>query len=293
MVMDGCCLAADDETTGPDPVRIDRKATAGDRDPGAAADRETIIEADNLEKWFGAHKVLDGVSLEANRGDVIAIVGSSGSGKSTLLRCMNLLETPDAGSLRFRGEQIAFDGAPHERARRKQVERLRSQVGMVFQAFNLWDHRTVLENLMEGPRFVLGLSRREAADRARAYLAKVGLSGKENAYPAHLSGGQQQRVAIARALAMAPHAILFDEPTSALDPELVGEVLRVMRQLAAEGTTMVIVTHEMAFARDVASRLVFLQGGRVAAQGAPRDLFGGGAPQRLRDFLSGGGERAP
>lgn len=258
-----------------------------------AAPREAVIEVRGLTKRFGDQQVLKGVSLGANRGDVISIIGSSGSGKSTLLRCMNLLETPDAGTLSFRGEVISFDASRPRKADRRKIERLRSQLGMVFQRFNLWDHRTVLENLTEGPRYVLGLSRREAVERAREHLAKVGLGGKESAYPSHLSGGQQQRVAIARALAMNPQAILFDEPTSALDPELVGEVLKVMRQLAADGCTMVIVTHEMAFAREVANRVIFLQEGSVEAQGSPAELFSGKGSKRLAQFLSAGmGERA-
>lgn len=247
-----------------------------------------IIEVQRLTKRFGRHPVLKGVSLAADRGDVVVIIGSSGSGKSTLLRCMNLLERPDSGTLRFRGEAISFGAEGAGRADFRQIERMRSQLGMVFQRFNLWDHRTVLENLMEGPRYVLGLSKREAAERAREFLAKVGLSAKEDAYPAHLSGGQQQRVAIARALTMDPQAILFDEPTSALDPELVGEVLKVMRQLAAEGRTMVMVTHEMVFARDVASRVIFLQDGAIEAQGAPGELFSDKGSKRARQFLSGG-----
>jgi ABC-type histidine transport system ATPase subunit len=250
-----------------------------------------IVEATGLTKWFGEHQVLKGVSLVANRGNVIAIIGSSGSGKSTLLRCMNLLETSDGGTLTFCGQEIAFGAGRSRKANLKQIEHMRSRLGMVFQRFNLWDHRTVLENLTEGPRYVLGLSRRDAADRAREYLAKVGLSGKEDAYPAHLSGGQQQRVAIARALTMDPQAILFDEPTSALDPELVGEVLRVMRQLANEGRTMIIVTHEMAFARDVASRMIFLHDGVIEAQGSPEDVLDGGS-QRVRKFLGRGAEAA-
>jgi len=251
-----------------------------------------IVEATGLTKRFGDHHVLKGVSLLANRGDVIAIVGSSGSGKSTLLRCLNLLEMPDSGALRFCGQTISFGaGQGRKKANLKQIEHMRSRLGMVFQRFNLWDHRTVLENLTDGPRYVLGLSRRDAADRAREYLAKVGLSGKEDAYPAHLSGGQQQRVAIARALTMDPQAILFDEPTSALDPELVGEVLKVMRQLANEGRTMVIVTHEMAFARDVASRMIFLHDGTIGAQGSPEDVLDGGS-QRVRKFLGRGAEAA-
>lgn len=255
--------------------------------------RETIVDARNLAKQFGGHQVLKDVSLAADRGDVVAIIGSSGSGKSTLLRCMNLLEIPDSGTLSFRGEAISFGSGRNGKPNLKQIDRLRSQLGMVFQRFNLWDHRTVLENVMEGPRYVLGLPRQEAAERAREQLAKVGLDGKESFYPAHLSGGQQQRVAIARALAMNPQAILFDEPTSALDPELVGEVLKVIRQLAADGCTMLIVTHEMAFARDVASRMIFLQHGAIEAEGSPGDLFSSNSSKRVRQFLSCGAETYP
>src|SRR5690606_20410045 len=246
--------------------------------------RENILEAIELRKQFGGQQVLKGVSLQAQRGDVIAIVGSGGSGKSMLLRCINLLETPDSGILKFRGEDIPL-GSRLDRTNRKKVEQIRSRVGMVFQQFNLWGHRSVVENLTEAPRFVLGISKKEAIERARMHLAKVDLSGKETAYPAHLSGGQQQRIAIARALCMNPQAVLFDEPTSALDPELVGEVLKVMRQLASEGCTMVIVTHEMAFAREVANHLVFLHHGLIEAQGSPREFFNGAGSERLNRFL--------
>jgi ABC-type histidine transport system ATPase subunit len=259
-------------------------SSAGRR--GVAAS-EAIVEARDIKKRLGGHEVLKGVSLTARRGDVIAIIGPSGSGKSTLLRCLNLLEIPDSGSLAFRGEQI-FNGRHGGLPQRKQLDRFRAQVGMVFQRFNLWDHRTALENVTEGLCHVLGMARRAAKERAERCLAKVGLAGKENAYPAHLSGGQQQRVAIARALAMNPHVILFDEPTSALDPEIIGEVLQVIRQLASEGCTMMIATHEMAFAREVASHLIFLQDGAIHAEGAPKDLLSGNGPQRLIQFMNGG-----
>ena len=223
-----------------------------------------------MRKRFGVLEVLKGISLTANDGDVISILGSSGSGKSTFLRCINLLETPDAGVVTVAGETIKMrrraDG-PAEPADRRQVDRIRSELGMVFQSFNLWSHLTVLENLIEAPVHVQKRPRAECVEEAHALLAKVGIGDKANHYPAHLSGGQQQRAAIARALAMRPKVMLFDEPTSALDPELVGEVLRVMRALAEEGRTMLVVTHEMAFARDVSSRVMFLHQGLVEAEG--------------------------
>ena len=225
------------------------------------------LTVDKMHKSFGELEVLKGVSLTANDGDVISILGSSGSGKSTFLRCINLLETPDKGVVTVAGETIKMrqrrDGRA-EPADRRQVDRIRSELGMVFQSFNLWSHLTVLENLIEAPVHVQKRPRAECIEEARALLAKVGMSDRENYYPAHLSGGQQQRAAIARALAMRPKVMLFDEPTSALDPELVGEVLRVMRALAEEGRTMLVVTHEMSFARDVSTP------GDVPASGAGR-----------------------
>ena len=233
------------------------------------------LTVDGLRKRFGALEVLKGISLTANDGDVISILGSSGSGKSTFLRCINLLETPDEGVVdrRRRSDQ---DAPPRATARpspadRRQVDRIRSELGMVFQSFNLWSHLTVLENLIEAPLHVQKRPRAECVEEARALLAKVGIADKRNSYPAHLSGGQQQRAAIARALAMRPKVMLFDEPTSALDPELVGEVLRVMRALAEEGRTMLVVTHEMGFARDVSTRVMFLHQGLVEAEGEPDD----------------------
>ncbi|AIO43246.1 MULTISPECIES: ABC transporter ATP-binding protein [Burkholderia] len=243
----------------------------------------------NIHKSFGDHHVLKGISLDAHEGDVISILGASGSGKSTFLRCLNLLETPDDGSVALAGEELAMkrarDGKLHPRDRR-QVDRIRSQLGMVFQNFNLWSHMTVLDNLVEGPLRVQKRSRAEAVEEAEALLARVGLADKRGYYPAHLSGGQQQRVAIARALAMHPKVMLFDEPTSALDPELVGEVLRVMRSLAEEGRTMLVVTHEMGFARHVSNRVMFLHQGEVDTDGTPDEVFGGQTSERFRQFVS-------
>jgi octopine/nopaline transport system ATP-binding protein len=243
-----------------------------------------------MRKRFGAHEVLKGVSLTAEVGDVISILGSSGSGKSTFLRCINLLETPDDGVVSVAGETLEMrtrrDGR-REAADRRQLERIRSELGMVFQSFNLWSHMTVLENLVEAPIHVQKRPRREAVEEARALLDKVGIGDKASYYPAHLSGGQQQRAAIARALAMRPKVMLFDEPTSALDPELVGEVLRVMRKLAEEGRTMLVVTHEMGFARDVSNRVVFLHQGLVEAEGPPAQLFEGGSnSERFAKFIA-------
>ncbi|WP_175884752.1 ATP-binding cassette domain-containing protein [Burkholderia sp. BCC0044] len=243
----------------------------------------------NIHKSFGDHHVLKGISLDAHEGDVISILGASGSGKSTFLRCLNLLETPDDGSVALAGEELAMkrarDGKLHPSDRR-QVDRIRSQLGMVFQNFNLWSHMTVLDNLVEGPLRVQKRSRAEAVEEAEALLARVGLADKRGYYPAHLSGGQQQRVAIARALAMHPKVMLFDEPTSALDPELVGEVLRVMRSLAEEGRTMLVVTHEMGFARHVSNRVMFLHQGEVDTDGSPDEVFGGQTSERFRQFVS-------
>src|SRR6201984_146512 len=243
----------------------------------------------DMRKRFGALEVLKGISLTANDGDVISILGSSGSGKSTFLRCINLLEIPDEGVVTVAGETIKMrrrrDGRA-EPADRRQVDRIRSELGMVFQSFNLWSHLTVLENLIEAPVHVQKRPRAECVEEARALLAKVGIADKWSHYPAHLSGGQQQRAAIARALAMRPKVMLFDEPTSALDPELVGEVLRVMRQLAEEGTTMLVVTHEMAFAREVASHVIFLHQGRIEEEGPPAQVFGKPKSESCRPFLA-------
>ncbi|TKC86069.1 ATP-binding cassette domain-containing protein [Trinickia terrae] len=243
----------------------------------------------NIHKSFGDHHVLKGISLDAHEGDVISILGASGSGKSTFLRCLNLLETPDEGSVALAGEELAMKRARDGKLQpkdRKQVDRIRSQLGMVFQNFNLWSHMTVLDNLIEGPLRVQKRSRAEAVEEAEALLARVGLADKRGHYPAHLSGGQQQRVAIARALAMHPKVMLFDEPTSALDPELVGEVLRVMRSLAEEGRTMLVVTHEMGFARHVSNRVMFLHQGEVEADGTPDEVFVGLKSERFKQFVS-------
>ncbi len=250
---------------------------------GAAA-----LVVDDLHKSFGPLEVLKGVSLTARDGDVIAMIGSSGSGKSTFLRCINLLEVPDSGTITLRGETIRMvegrhGGRPEDR---RQVDRLRTRLGMVFQQFNLWSHMTVLENVIEAPVHVLKRPKAEAVESALALLDKVGIADKRDHYPSHLSGGQQQRAAIARALAMEPEVMLFDEPTSALDPELVGEVLRVIRQLAEEGRTMIIVTHEMSFARDVASEVLFLHQGRIEEQGPPSRVFENPASERCRQFLA-------
>ncbi|MDR3496861.1 MAG: ATP-binding cassette domain-containing protein [Ancalomicrobiaceae bacterium] len=250
----------------------------------------TAITVSNMHKTFGQLEVLRGISLTAHEGDVISILGSSGSGKSTFLRCINLLETPDEGVVTVAGETIEMkrraDGHSVP-ASQSQVDRIRSRLGMVFQNFNLWSHMTILENLIEAPVHVQKRPKAECVEEAKALLAKVGIDDKANHYPSHLSGGQQQRAAIARALAMHPSVMLFDEPTSALDPELVGEVLRVMRSLAEEGRTMLVVTHEMGFAREVSNHVMFLHQGLVEAEGAPRDLFGDGATDRFRKFISG------
>ncbi|KXV64340.1 ABC transporter ATP-binding protein [Gluconobacter oxydans] len=247
-----------------------------------------VISATGLTKRYGALDVLRGVDLDAHEGEVISILGASGSGKSTFLRCLNLLEIPSGGTLNVLGEDVRFrmKGAERQIADARQVNRLRSQVGMVFQNFCLWSHRTVLQNVMEGPVHVQGRNRHEVREEAEKALDRVGLLNRADYYPSQLSGGQQQRVAIARAIVMRPRVLLFDEPTSALDPELVGEVLKVMQDLAAEGRTMLIVTHEMAFARDVSSRVVFLEKGTVRVQGAPQDLFKGGMDERFDRFVS-------
>jgi ABC-type histidine transport system ATPase subunit len=253
-------------------------------DPAAPA-----LVAEDVHKHFGPLEVLKGISLTAEREDVISIIGASGSGKSTFLRCINFLETPDRGRIVVGGEEIRIRqnrlGQPAIGDHR-QLTRIRARLGMVFQGFNLWSHRTVLENVMEGPLIVLKEPRAEVRDRALALLDKVGIAEKRDAYPAALSGGQQQRVAIARALCMEPQVLLFDEPTSALDPELVGEVLKVMRDLAAEGRTMVVVTHEMGFAREVSRRVVFLADGRVEEENTPAALFNDPQTERCRRFLA-------
>ena len=250
-------------------------------------ERSTVLEVQGVRKNFGDFAVLKGLDLTARSHDVVTMIGASGSGKSTFLRCINFLELPDAGTIRFEGEtvRLAQQGAGRGQLDRKQINRMRSRIGMVFQSFNLWTHLTVLENIAVAPVKVLGLSRKEATERAEAYLEKVGLIDKRHAYPAHISGGQQQRVGIARALAMEPALLLFDEPTSALDPELVGEVLAVMRTLAAEGRTMIIVTHEMGFAREISSEVLFLHQGVVEERGPPGQVLGNPRSERCRAFL--------
>jgi octopine/nopaline transport system ATP-binding protein len=241
----------------------------------------------NIRKSFGSHEVLRGISLEARDGDVISLLGASGSGKSTFLRCINLLETASDGEIWVDGElmQMVKKGGKTRPASQRQVDRIRAELGMVFQSFNLWSHMTVLENLIEGPIHVLKRPRAECIVEAEALLEKVGIANRRHAYPAHLSGGQQQRAAIARALAMKPKVMLFDEPTSALDPELVGEVLKVMRTLAEEGMTMLVVTHEMDFARNVSDRVVFLREGLIDSSGTPEEMFGRGASPAFRQFV--------
>ena len=248
------------------------------------------LQVENIHKRFGSNEVLKGVSLSAYAGDVISIIGSSGSGKSTFLRCINLLEKPHQGRITLGGE--ALDLVPDKQGELnakdpKQLQRLRTKLAMVFQHFNLWAHMTVLDNIIEAPVHVLEVSRDEAIATARKYLARVDLAGMEDRYPAHLSGGQQQRVAIARALAMEPEVMLFDEPTSALDPELVSEVLKVMKTLAEEGRTMVVVTHEMGFAREVSNHLIFLHQGLVEEEGIPAEVLSKPKSERLAQFLSG------
>ncbi|WP_437612070.1 L-cystine ABC transporter ATP-binding protein TcyN [Erwinia sp. V71] len=243
----------------------------------------SAIEVSKLVKQFNGQTVLHGIDLEVSSGEVVAIIGPSGSGKTTLLRSINLLETPDSGTIQV-GDILIDAGQPLSKQKLK-VRQLRQQVGFVFQNFNLFPHRSVLENIIEGPVIVKGENRDEAVARARQLLEKVGLHGKEQSFPRRLSGGQQQRVAIARALAMRPEVILFDEPTSALDPELVGEVLNTIRALAQEKRTMVIVTHEMSFARDVADRAIFMDQGKIVEQGPAKQLFSHPQQARTRQFL--------
>jgi octopine/nopaline transport system ATP-binding protein len=252
-----------------------------------AAESVPAVRVSQLRKSYGALEVLKGVSLDAHDGDVVSILGSSGSGKSTMLRCINMLEVPNGGEIAIGGEVIRLKETRTgpQPADRLQVDRLRSRIGMVFQSFNLWSHMTILENVIEAPVHVQKRPKAECIEEARELLAKVGIADKADHYPAHLSGGQQQRAAIARALAQRPRVMLFDEPTSALDPELVGEVLRVMRALAEEGRTMLVVTHEMGFARDVSNKVVFLHKGVVEEEGAPDDVFGGSRSERFRQFL--------
>ncbi|MEY8834117.1 ABC transporter ATP-binding protein [Phaeobacter italicus] len=251
-------------------------------------DTSPVLEIRGLHKSYGELEVIKGVDITARRGDVVSLIGSSGSGKSTLLRCCNLLEDSQQGDILFKGEPISWVGSGLNRrpSDPKQVLRIRTNLSMVFQQFNLWAHMTILENVMEAPLTVLGRDRDEVEASARKYLDKVGIGDKSDAYPAQLSGGQQQRAAIARALCMEPEALLFDEPTSALDPELEQEVVRVIKDLAAEGRTMIIVTHDMNMAADVSSHIVFLHKGLIEEQGPPEEVFGNTQSERLRGFLA-------
>lgn len=252
-------------------------------------DTSTALQLIDIHKSYGDLEVLKGVSLEANTGDVISILGSSGSGKSTLLRCINLLEKPNQGQILIGGEELSLKADKHgelQASDHKQLERMRSRLGFVFQQFNLWPHMTILQNIIEAPVHVLKIPKEQAISRARDLLKKVGLADKEDVYPGNLSGGQQQRIAIARTLAMEPQVLLFDEPTSALDPELVNEVLAVMRELADEGRTMLIVTHEMRFAREVSSKVVFLHQGQIEEIGTPEQVFDNPQSPRVRDFMA-------
>ena len=256
----------------------------------APAARLPIIELEEIHKSFGDVEVLKGVSLTAYEGEVVALIGSSGSGKSTLLRCINMLEVPDSGTVKVAGETIALTGtAPHRRVSDEaQIRRLRSGLGMVFQQFNLWSHMTVLANVMEAPLQVQKREKDEVRATAMDTLSKVGIAEKADSYPAQLSGGQQQRAAIARALCINPRVMLFDEPTSALDPELEVEVLRVIKLLADEGRTMILVTHDMDFARTVADRAIFLHAGKVEEEGTVGEVFGATRSARLQQFLNAG-----
>lgn len=250
-----------------------------------------VIEIHDLHKAYGSLEVLKGVDLTAPRGHVVSLIGSSGSGKSTLLRCCNLLEDSQQGEILFEGEPVRWKGQGLSRqpADRVQVTRMRTNLSMVFQQFNLWSHMTILQNVMEAPVTVLKRDPKEVEAKARMYLEKVGIGDKAEAWPAMLSGGQQQRAAIARALCMEPRALLFDEPTSALDPELEQEVIKVIKALADEGRTMILVTHDMKLAADVSDHVIFLHQGKVEEQGAPAELFGAPKTDRLRGFLSAGG----
>ncbi|THB79005.1 MAG: ATP-binding cassette domain-containing protein [Desulfobulbaceae bacterium] len=251
-------------------------------------DNTASISLINIHKKFGENEVLRGISLDAYKGDVISVLGPSGSGKSTLLRCINLLEIPDQGRLLVSGEEVKMKqnrSGINQPADSRQVEQIRTRLAMVFQQFNLWSHMTILENVIEAPVHVLKIPKKQAVENGHHYLEKVGIADKWDAYPAHLSGGQQQRAAIARALAVEPEVMLFDEPTSALDPELVGEVLQVMRTLAEEGRTMIVVTHEMGFAREVSSRVVFLDHGLIMEDGDPLHLFDNPQTERFKTFI--------
>ena len=253
----------------------------------ANTDETFMLRMHGIQKAFGENEVLKGIDLSVRRGEVLAIIGPSGSGKSTLLRCINRLEEIDAGSIEIEGEFLAVtnEAGTAEYADKKTCHRLLTAMGMVFQQFNLFPHMTVIENLIEAPVHVKGRKKEEVLPYAKELLKKVGLMGKEDAYPSALSGGQQQRVAIARALAMKPDIMLFDEPTSALDPELTGEVLKTMRELAADHMTMVVVTHEMGFAREAASHVIFMEGGHIVEEGDPENFFGHPRELRTKEFL--------
>jgi octopine/nopaline transport system ATP-binding protein len=263
-------------------------AVAADPFQPGAAEQAEAIHIENLHKRFGALEVLKGVSMTAKDGDVVAMIGGSGSGKSTFLRCINFLENPTSGVIRINGEDVKMVSDGHGGqvpANRRQIERIRSRLGMVFQNFNLWQHMTLIQNVIEVPVHVIGMKRDEAMAIGEQLLERVGLSAKRDVYPAYMSGGQQQRGAIARALAIQPRVMLFDEPTSALDPELVGEVLKVIADLAKEGRTMLLVTHEMKFAREVASHVMYLHNGIVEEEGPPEELFGSPKSERLKQFI--------
>lgn len=252
------------------------------------SDTTPVLQIDNLHKAYGELEVIKGVSISAQKGDVVSLIGSSGSGKSTLLRCCNLLEDSQQGDILFKGEPVSWKGtgAGRHPADAKQVMRIRTNLSMVFQQFNLWAHMTILQNVMEAPVTVLGRDKAEVEDSARTYLEKVGIGDKCDVYPAQLSGGQQQRAAIARGLCMEPEALLFDEPTSALDPELEQEVVKVIKDLASEGRTMLIVTHDMKLAADVSNHVVFLHQGLIEEEGTPEDVFKNTRSERLKGFLS-------
>jgi ABC-type histidine transport system ATPase subunit len=262
-------------------------------DPPTAAPTagRPVVEIKDLHKSFGPLEVLKGVSLTAREGEVVALIGSSGSGKSTLLRCINMLEVPDSGTVAVGGEPIALAGRPPFRqiADEAQIRRIRSGLGMVFQSFNLWSHMSIIDNVMEAPLRVQKRDREEVHQEALEMLRKVGIESKADAYPAQLSGGQQQRAAIARALCINPQVMLFDEPTSALDPELEAEVLSVIKLLADEGRTMILVTHDMNFARTIADRVIFLHEGRIEEEGTVEEVFGATRSPRLKQFLAAAG----
>src|SRR5690606_13482273 len=278
-----------EQSAGAQSIQNQARQSTGLRRGSSMAEAIPALEIRDLHKRYGDLDVLKGISLTANDGDVISILGSSGSGKSTFLRCINLLENPHCGQIFFSGEELQLKPDRQGQlvaANSQQINRLRTQVGFVFQNFNLWPHMSVRDNIIEAPRRVLGLSKDEAIATAEALLAKVGIADKRHVYPNQLSGGQQQRAAIARTLAMQPKVILFDEPTSALDPEMVQEVLGVIRALADEGRTMLLVTHEMSFARQVSSEIVFLHQGLVEEQGTPEQVFNNPQSERCKQFMS-------